>query len=99
MTRFFQDYIFCANEFIVLTSNLLNRKIQIYSVMDKTVRDKTIIPHEACGCNKETPEEPLYLLYYEDAHFLSPHYQSIRPMHGVNPQVRILINFYLSLNI
>ena len=23
--------------------------------------------------------EPLYLLYFEDAHFRSPHYQSIRP--------------------
>ena len=87
MDHFSQDHIFCENEFILLTSILLNRKIQIYSVMDKDARDKIINPHEACGCGTETPNEPLYLLYYEDAHFYSPHYQSIRPKQGP-PKVR-----------
>ena len=47
--------------------------------MDKESRDRTIDPHENCSCGLEAPAEPLYFLYFEDAHFISPHYQSIRP--------------------
>ena len=47
--------------------------------MDNETRDRLIHPHEACNCGKETPEEPLYLLFFEETHFVSPHYMSIRP--------------------
>ena len=35
---------------------------------------------------KQAPSEPLYLMYFEDAHFMSPHYQSIRPKVASIPQ-------------
>ena len=74
-----QNYIFSDEIFVQLASIALNRKIKIYSVMDKANRDRTIEPHADCSCGMQTPNEPLYLLYFEDAHFRSPHYQSIRP--------------------
>ena len=77
--HFSQDFIFVEQIFIQLASVVLNRKIKIYSVIDKESRDRTIDPHENCSCGLEAPAEPLYFLYFEDAHFISPHYQSIRP--------------------
>ena len=48
--------------------------------MDSEDRDEVIDPHLDCDCGQDTPNEPpLYLLHYDDVHFGSPHYQSIRP--------------------
>ena len=85
-THFSQDYIFVEQIFIQLASVVLNRKVKIYSVMDKVSRDRTIDPHENCGCGQQAPDSPLYFMYYEDAHFHSPHYQSIRPKATLIPQ-------------
>ena len=84
--HFSKNYIFCEQIFIQLTSIALNRKIKIYSVKDKENRDRLIDPHEQCGCGMKAPNEPLYLLYFEDVHFASPHYQSIRPKATLIPQ-------------
>ena len=81
-----KNYIFSEQIFIQLTSIALNRKIKLYSVKDKENRDRIIDPHEHCGCGMKAPSEPLYLLYFEDAHFASPHYQSIRPKATLTPQ-------------
>ena len=48
--------------------------------MNGQARKIELLPHEDCGCGIELPEyEPFSMLYYEETHFASPHYQSIRP--------------------
>ena len=55
--------------------------IMIYILISWNIDKVTmyIKPHTNCNCGMQAPSEPLYLLYFEDAHFRSPHYQSIRP--------------------
>ena len=90
---FSQDYIFCDAEFVQLTSLAVNRRIVIYSVMDNELRDQVIDPHLDCNCGQETPNEPpLYMLHYDDIHFLSGHYQSIRPKPNSNIRLPARVN-------
>ena len=87
--HFSQNNVFCEEEIIQLASIFLNRKIKIFSVMDAERRDRVIYPHKDCNCGIETPEEPFYLLFYEEAHFISPHYESIRPKKSPEPPMLV----------
>ena len=90
---FGQDFISCDAEFVQLSSIFANRKIVIYSVMDCEVRDQVVDPHLDCECGQETPNEPpLYFLHYDDIHFASPHYQSIRPKPNFNIKLPTRVN-------
>ena len=65
----------------------------IYSVMDNELRDQIIDPHMDCECGQDSPNEPpLYLLHYDDIHFLSGHYQSIRPRPNFNIKLPSRVN-------
>ena len=87
------EFISCDAEFVQLSSIFANRKIVIYSVMDCEVRDQVIDPHFDCNCGLETPNEPpLYLMHYDDVHFINPHYQSIRPKPNNNIKLPMIVN-------
>ena len=46
--------------------------------MEGPVRKIEILPHGDCNCGTEMPDYlPFSMLYYEETHFASPHYQSI----------------------
>ena len=61
--------------------------------MDTENRDQIIDPHMDCECGKESPNEPpLYLLHYDDVHFINPHYQSIRPKPNNNIKLPMRVN-------
>ena len=61
--------------------------------MDSEERDQVIDPHFDCNCGLETPNEPpLYLMHYDDVHFINPHYQSIRPKPNCNIRLPTRIN-------
>ena len=48
--------------------------------MEGPVRKIEILPHGDCNCGTEMPDYlPFSMLYYEETHFATPHYQSIRP--------------------
>ena len=66
----------------------LNRKIDLYPVnpyqTDGQVKKIEILPHKDCGCGMETPNYRSFsMLYYEETHFATPHYQSIIPREEV----------------
>ena len=84
MEKFSQNYVFPEQEFIQMASTFLNRKIDLYPVnpydMDGPVQKIEIFPHKDCGCGMDMPDYlPFSMLYYEETHFATPHYQSIRP--------------------
>ena len=61
--------------------------------MDNDLRDQVIDPHMDCECGQDTPNEPpLYLLHYDDIHFINPHYQSIRPKPNFNIKLPKRVN-------
>ena len=61
--------------------------------MDTENRDQIIDPHMDCECGKESPNEPpLYLLHYDDVHFINPHYHSIRPKPNNNIKLPMIVN-------
>ena len=72
----------CDQNFIQLVSIYFNRKIIIFPVFPQNECDRNIIdPHDNCNCGEQVDESttPFSLLYYEETHFVSAHYQSIRP--------------------
>ena len=81
--KFSQPYVFPEQEFIQIASVFLNRKIVLYPVdpYNANPRKIEISPHENCGCGLEAPDEAFTMLYYEETNFVSPHYQSIFPIH------------------
>ena len=61
--------------------------------MDTENRDQIIDPHMDCECGKESPNDPpLYLLHYDDVHFINPHYQSIRLKPNNNIKLSMRVN-------
>ena len=84
MEKFSKNYIFPEQEFLQLACTFLNRKIDLYPVnpyMTGPVRKIELLPHTDCGCGMEMPNyEPFSMLYFEEANFVTPHYQSIRPL-------------------
>ena len=61
--------------------------------MDNELRDQVIDPHMDCECGQDSPNEPpLYLLHYDDIHFFSGHYQSIRPKPNSNIRLPTRVN-------
>ena len=71
----------CDEVFLRLVAIFLNRRIIVYPIFGKKLNHSIIVPHESCDCDKSEQNEndPLTLLYYEEAHFAGSHYQSIRP--------------------
>ena len=70
--------------FIRLSSEILNRKIEIYPIYPEdghNASGKIIIEPKV----PNTDDDPLYLLYYSEHRFTSGHYQSIRPCMLVEP--------------
>ena len=61
--------------FIQIASELLGREIVLYPVItEEGQQDRvTISP------SSQTNHEPYHILLYDEAHFASPHYQSVRP--------------------
>ena len=90
---------YVGQEFLQLASIYLNRKIILYPVnpvanendqeANRNVNKIEIFPHEDCNCGIEsTNHEPITLLYYEETNFVTPHFQSIRPI-PLPPQAQI----------
>ena len=78
----------CDEIFLRLIAIYFNRKFIVFPVfpdLKKNARDRNIIdPHADCNCGEKADESatPFTLLYYEETHFVSSHYQSIRKKPG-----------------
>ena len=70
----FPDGCYCDHVFIQLASLFLNKKIIIIPVLGKTQIE--ISPQIGL---QTAIMESYYVLYYSEAQFHTPHYQSIRP--------------------
>ena len=70
----FSDGCYCDHVFIQLASLFLNKKIIIIPVLGKTQIE--ISPQNGL---QTAIMESYYVLYYSEAQFHTPHYQSIRP--------------------
>ena len=73
-----EDCVYADEIFIRICSEVLNRKIVLIPVHRK-------VGHNDTGCIEITPTNPVSrpfnMLYYTECHFVSPHYQSIRPVY------------------
>ena len=71
------DFVYADQVFIQIAAELLNRPFVLVTVHKESGDNKSgkilITPQTSIG-------NPLYFLYFTESKFLSPHYQSIRPL-------------------
>ena len=71
------DFVYADQVFIQIAAQLLNRPFMLVTVHKESGDNKSgkilITPQTSIG-------NPLYFLYFTESKFLSPHYQSIRPL-------------------
>ena len=71
------DFVYADKVFIQIAAELLNRPFVLVTVHKESGDNKSgkilITPQTSIG-------NPLYFLYFTESKFLSPHYQSIRPL-------------------
>ena len=75
LLRMGSNYEYCDHYFIQLCANILDRSIEIVRVMS----EERITISPVGGMGGHLLHSPLYVMFYEESHFIEPHYQSIRP--------------------
>ena len=74
LLRMGSNYEYCDHYFIQLCANILDRSIEIVRVMS----EERITISPVGGMGGHHIYSPLYVMFYEESHFIEPHYQSIR---------------------
>ena len=85
LMRMGSNYEYCDHYFIQLCANILDRSIEIVRVMS----EERITISPVGGMGGHHIYSPLYVMFYEESHFIEPHYQSIRPGIPTPPTVPI----------